>query len=508
MQAGGFCGRPPDLKVKGNTRHVLIKDLAVVAKALKTKLPLLPSPCGLFSVFDGNPMAAEHCAKNLHSRLLAGLARIDGRISDLAIRRALRGSFVGLDMEVLERSPGQEGCSGAAVLVYGRQAFLVAVGSCSAMSCATNSESKFSSTVYKARVADCIGQAQDALPKLGATGPKVLVSQLSGKVRGAATSPGVSGVAGKLSVDDVKAIQLEEGGCDCLVLVSSLVGQGVRASEVAGAVSAAADLGSLSDPERVARAVVLLAQSRHVAASKDKATWVQSERRGHAEVTCAAILLCWASDDDVLGEPDHKKVKLEPQVVYAASAQPSPACGPGAAYGMQPTVEKQERGPLLHPEPSAAEAAARAAESARYARGEQLRQARKLGDGRSSVVGRKVVTAAAGPATADGQAAEKVTVLKEGVNFAELDSTAQGRMRAYGTMHMRGGPQDRGADEDKGKGRGKGKGKGKSKGKGSKKGKRKPRQGDDELADDEVDGQEVTECEHIGIDDGGDHEAD
>ncbi|CAE8597809.1 unnamed protein product, partial [Polarella glacialis] len=94
LQADAHCTLAPDPKVKAPLRHVLIPDLAKVAAALKLVIPL-QSPSALFMAFDGEPSAAEHCAKGLHAKLLKRLAK--GCKSDAELSRALGGSLLDLD---------------------------------------------------------------------------------------------------------------------------------------------------------------------------------------------------------------------------------------------------------------------------------------------------------------------------------------------------------------------------------------------------------------------------
>ena len=44
---------------------------------MKKTLPDLSSPCGLFAVFEGEPLASEHCAKWLDSTALIFFFPID-----------------------------------------------------------------------------------------------------------------------------------------------------------------------------------------------------------------------------------------------------------------------------------------------------------------------------------------------------------------------------------------------------------------------------------------------
>ncbi|CAE8641709.1 unnamed protein product, partial [Polarella glacialis] len=78
--------------------------------------------------FDGEPSAAEHCAKGLHAKLLKRLAK--GCKSDAELSRALGGSLLDLDVELRESRPGMKGCGGVAALVCGRRLCLAMAGDC------------------------------------------------------------------------------------------------------------------------------------------------------------------------------------------------------------------------------------------------------------------------------------------------------------------------------------------------------------------------------------------
>nr|AAF78928.1 Dip1-associated protein C [Crypthecodinium cohnii] len=137
IAADSHCTRKADQKTKGSTRNVIIKDLAKVAAALKITVPQLPSPCALLSVFEGNPMAAEHCARSLHSKLLTRLSKLGAaRATPTDLKRALSASLVELDAELRERMPGLEGSGAAIALVLGSTTMLLAVvGQCGATLC-------------------------------------------------------------------------------------------------------------------------------------------------------------------------------------------------------------------------------------------------------------------------------------------------------------------------------------------------------------------------------------
>eukprot|EP00438_Fugacium_kawagutii_P017578 Skav222241 [mRNA] locus=scaffold3059:165090:175699:- [translate_table: standard] len=117
-----------DGEAEAPIRHVLIRDLAKVAAATKQPWPL-KEPTSLLLAFDGDPGAAEHCAKNLHARLLRRLKSGDAK----ALSGALSGAVLDLDSELRDQRPGAPGCSGVAALFVGRQLFVVLAGTCVGM---------------------------------------------------------------------------------------------------------------------------------------------------------------------------------------------------------------------------------------------------------------------------------------------------------------------------------------------------------------------------------------
>eukprot|EP00398_MALV-I-01_sp_L67-1_P000532 gene532-547_t len=71
LQTGAHCERNAASAVRNNARHVVIRDLNKVANALKKPVVGLDKHLHtLVSLFEGNPMAAEYCVKNFHSRVL------------------------------------------------------------------------------------------------------------------------------------------------------------------------------------------------------------------------------------------------------------------------------------------------------------------------------------------------------------------------------------------------------------------------------------------------------
>eukprot|EP00435_Cladocopium_sp_Y103_P049644 s663_g15.t1 len=91
LATGAFCTLPSDAKTKAPIRHVLIRDLAKVAAAMKQPWPLKDGrePTALLLAFDGDPGAAEHCAKNLHARLLRRLKSAEPKALSAALSSAV-----------------------------------------------------------------------------------------------------------------------------------------------------------------------------------------------------------------------------------------------------------------------------------------------------------------------------------------------------------------------------------------------------------------------------------
>lgn len=140
-------GPPPggDGKHKPLVRHVLVKDLNKVAARAKIELPKVGvfkdrAPMGLYCLFDGqscasqppDPSAAEFCARNFHTKLLANLASLppDGS-SPAFVKAALIKTFEDLDTDLLAVQPAVAGGCGAAVaLLVGEILFTGVLGRC------------------------------------------------------------------------------------------------------------------------------------------------------------------------------------------------------------------------------------------------------------------------------------------------------------------------------------------------------------------------------------------
>lgn len=141
-------GGPSDPKQKPLVRHVLIKDLHKIARAKNIVLPRTgvfkdKAPIGLYAIFDGlscagqrpGPLAAEFCARNFHTKVIANLVMLGDKTTEVFIKAALLKSFEDLDVALLANPDSPEandGCGAAVALVIGECAFTAVLGKCSA----------------------------------------------------------------------------------------------------------------------------------------------------------------------------------------------------------------------------------------------------------------------------------------------------------------------------------------------------------------------------------------
>mmetsp|Transcript_113000 Transcript_113000/g.314443 ORF Transcript_113000/g.314443 Transcript_113000/m.314443 type:complete len:579 (+) Transcript_113000:176-1912(+) len=139
-------------------RHVIIRDLAKAAQALRMPIDHLPRPAAMFAVYSGHrptvpvaaggadnsqlckssgdgaeepppPTCSEFCARNLHRKLLPRLSEFKGPWDDQQIASALRASFDDVDAEFLARSSvAGDGCSAVVALLTGQRLFIASVG--------------------------------------------------------------------------------------------------------------------------------------------------------------------------------------------------------------------------------------------------------------------------------------------------------------------------------------------------------------------------------------------
>lgn len=134
-------------------RHVIVRDLAKAAQALKMPIDHLAKPVALFAVYTGHrpqppcgtgagyradggtdsssapPTCAEFCARNFHLKLLPRLSEFKGPWDSLHLATALRDSCQEIDSEFLARPGGaSDGCSAVIALLTGRRLFIASIG--------------------------------------------------------------------------------------------------------------------------------------------------------------------------------------------------------------------------------------------------------------------------------------------------------------------------------------------------------------------------------------------
>ncbi|CAE7488165.1 unnamed protein product [Symbiodinium natans] len=115
-------------------RHVMVKDLAAAAKAMKMPIDALDKPVALFAVYDGHfgPKCAEFCAQNFHKKLLPRLAKISS-LRDQTVEEQVRASLIAaiadLDNEFLSKfRTDRSGSCLQLALLSGRRLFSCGLG--------------------------------------------------------------------------------------------------------------------------------------------------------------------------------------------------------------------------------------------------------------------------------------------------------------------------------------------------------------------------------------------
>ncbi|CAE7825311.1 unnamed protein product [Symbiodinium sp. CCMP2592] len=131
-------------------RHVLVKDLAKAAQAMRMSIEHLDRPCALYALYEGHRgrpssgtanACAEFCVKHLHQKLLPKLSAFRGFWEDTRLQVAMRESFEELDAEFIEKNPGvPDGCCAAVALVSGHRVVISTLGDVAAVVCMRNGE--------------------------------------------------------------------------------------------------------------------------------------------------------------------------------------------------------------------------------------------------------------------------------------------------------------------------------------------------------------------------------
>mmetsp|Transcript_74091 Transcript_74091/g.176479 ORF Transcript_74091/g.176479 Transcript_74091/m.176479 type:complete len:534 (+) Transcript_74091:97-1698(+) len=128
-------------------RHVIVRDLARAATALRISLDHFDKPCAMYALYEGHRGGAsgnvctDFCAKHLHGKLLPKLTAFRGYWDDARLEAALQASFEELDAEFAEKHPGtSEGCSAAVALVTGNRLVVASLGDVSCTVCMRGGE--------------------------------------------------------------------------------------------------------------------------------------------------------------------------------------------------------------------------------------------------------------------------------------------------------------------------------------------------------------------------------
>lgn len=319
-----------DPKVKAPIRHVVIKDLIKVASALKIAIPFPQDvSSGLFMVFEGDPLAAEHCAKGLHAKLLKRLAKLttSTMVSGPELGRTLASSLIDLDAEVREKQVGGEGCSAAAALVVGNRIGIVLAGSCGGTlwgpgprALAQGNVGSTGSVIgadgilrkAQAQLTDAQKKAKSLLRmhapnvdnQLGGSviapggqrpGASMIAARGASAIKAASTASltGRNATASTLRIEDmlVETIELQPAEHSSLLLGTS----GLRRSGLSPQ-----DIGSLfeaagGDASKASEVLAVLVREKLLESSKGEANWVKQEKAKASEAACIALLFQWES---------------------------------------------------------------------------------------------------------------------------------------------------------------------------------------------------------------------
>eukprot|EP00929_Paragymnodinium_shiwhaense_P021591 TRINITY_DN14045_c0_g1_i1.p1 TRINITY_DN14045_c0_g1~~TRINITY_DN14045_c0_g1_i1.p1 ORF type:complete len:439 (+),score=124.14 TRINITY_DN14045_c0_g1_i1:62-1318(+) len=377
VHVDGHCARKADAKGVAGSRHVMIRDLAKIATALKQRLPwdLAQAgqnglPCSLLMIFEGSPMATEHCAKGFHAKLLKRLTKLaDGKKkqTEAEVKKAVAGSLQDLDAELRDKMPGLEGC-GAAVAFFAGKTLCLAVAGPSGATLWGRSKAagpaaavskigedgflrkeKQDSEAAKREKALLSVRAKQQGRRVGggdapAAGAAGRMAGAGAAARPGAGRPGAAGAAANaaLALDEVRTevvdlVQPDHmllllgsgglyGGCadaaevirrpQELAAAAAIASGGADGVASAGESLAAGRCGG-TDAAAACTAASRMAHEKLLAMGKGDAGWVKNEKLGAQEAACVAAILVWPPADATNGsgaaaeEPSAKKAKLE-----------------------------------------------------------------------------------------------------------------------------------------------------------------------------------------------------
>jgi NIMA-interacting peptidyl-prolyl cis-trans isomerase 1 len=128
-------------------RHVIVKELARAAIALRLSIGHLDQPCAMYCLYEGHRggsggnVCTDFCAKHLHGKLLPKLAAFRGYWEDERLQAAMRESYEELDADFKEKHPAsKEGCCAAVALVTGHRLVVASLGDISCVLCHRSGE--------------------------------------------------------------------------------------------------------------------------------------------------------------------------------------------------------------------------------------------------------------------------------------------------------------------------------------------------------------------------------
>ncbi|CAK0890674.1 unnamed protein product, partial [Prorocentrum cordatum] len=409
-------------------------------------------------------MAAEHCAKGLHTKVLGRLAKLEGpSCSTGDIRRALSGSLCDLNGELIQSQPGLEGCGAAVALVAGRTVFLAVAGQSGATLCGQDPRASAEASAAASREG---AKRKWTGSQVRALNPEAVAAA----ARRASGLPEPAPVAGARPAR-AASIQRLQAKNPTRRLGSSAASAGLFGGKKAGAL----------DPTAVKNAQSVAVDKGAGAASSQPTTCASRSWRCPPTTTrccCSATRPCTgaASRWSWRWRPPPTRATRRPRAPRRPSWRTATWCtrrrttrrgcrtsGPTATrWSACPSPWCGERAPAARPE-----ARAGSGEGARAlaALGGRARQARADGGawpgGEAAMKatmsafyaeqakrqkldrGKRDEPTAIGPLTAEGSATQLKHV-GEGKIFgmADLDGTSQWRVRMAKATHMRGGDDD------------------------------------------------------------------
>eukprot|EP00439_Symbiodinium_sp_Y106_P086652 s2_g34.t3 len=136
MAHGSVC--LPTSSGRKDDMAVILPELSRTASLLKQPLPFMDKPAALFLLVDGlrqSNLAAEWCAKRLHTHLLPRLSAYHSEPEDSELVAVVKEALEHLDNALLESPARYAGCCLALALLLGRRLIICSMGGCRAVVC-------------------------------------------------------------------------------------------------------------------------------------------------------------------------------------------------------------------------------------------------------------------------------------------------------------------------------------------------------------------------------------